>query len=426
MSDTNGEASRYQLLPSHTPEEYEALKADIALNGIMLPVEEDDEGNLLDGHHRRQIAAELGIPCPVRVVPLKTDAEKRAHALRVNTARRQLSPEQSREVRLLKRRVAAELRDEGLSQEQVAERLGVTRQAVSLWLGSIASACNALHTEGYYDLRIKLPRPARQAIVRDVQAGKSVAQVAALFHVTPQRVYQIIKKAGRDAARAADVPTSPGEAVVFDVGWRDFLAGPCVEADLLFTDPPYMTDLDEDVHAFAATWLPPALARVKDSGRAYVFTGAYPEELHAYLDVFLSQERFILGNVLVWTYRNTLGPAPARDYKLNWQACFYLRGPAAPGLNCPALAERFSVHDVNAPDARTGVRRHEWEKPEALALRLMRHALSGPSPVVIDPFAGTGTFLAVAASLGARALGSEIDPAMLALCGQRGVTLGHA
>jgi hypothetical protein len=34
------------------PEIYEALKADIARNGISVPIEIDENGNILDGHHR--------------------------------------------------------------------------------------------------------------------------------------------------------------------------------------------------------------------------------------------------------------------------------------------------------------------------------------------------------------------------------------
>ncbi|MBR0250798.1 MAG: hypothetical protein IJQ77_06920 [Synergistaceae bacterium] len=54
--------------------------------------------------------------------------------------------------------------------------------------------------------------------------------------------------------------------------------------DLLLTDPPYSTDV-EDIDEFAHSWLPNALGHVKSTGSAYVFIGAYPEELRAYLKV---------------------------------------------------------------------------------------------------------------------------------------------
>ena len=79
------------------------------------------------------------------------------------------------------------------------------------------------------------------------------------------------------------------------------------QCDLIITDPPYMTDV-EDIYKFAE-WLPYALSKVKPTGRAYVCIGAYPEEIEAYLQTRRPSDK-ILANILVWTYRNTLGPSP--------------------------------------------------------------------------------------------------------------------
>ncbi|GAI60494.1 unnamed protein product [marine sediment metagenome] len=140
------------------------------------------------------------------------------------------------------------------------------------------------------------------------------------------------------------------------------------QCDLLLTDPPYSTEID-DVKAFALDWLPPALAKVKSSGRAYIFIGAYPEELKAYLAI--NQNHLTLADILVWAYQNTIGPSSKYDYNLNWQAILYYRGPDAPELDCPILTEQFAVHEVNAPDGRTGIRFSKWQKPDELAERII-------------------------------------------------------
>ena len=57
---------RYQVMPGLSPEEYATLKADIAANGVRIPIDVDEEGNILDGFHRKQICDELGIECPTR------------------------------------------------------------------------------------------------------------------------------------------------------------------------------------------------------------------------------------------------------------------------------------------------------------------------------------------------------------------------
>lgn len=196
------------------------------------------------------------------------------------------------------------------------------------------------------------------------------------------------------------------------------LTGRFGPADLLLTDPPYSTEI-ADIGAFAADWLPSALACVKDTGRAYVFIGAYPLELLSYLAVGLADERMVLEQVLVWTYRNTLGPSPTHAYKQNWQACLYFVGPEAPPLDCPLMNEQFSVQDVNAPDGRMGDRYHAWQKPDDLAERIVRHSTQ-PGDLVIDPFCGTGTFVLAAARLGRRGWGCDNDAAMVALACKRG------
>jgi site-specific DNA-methyltransferase (adenine-specific) len=195
--------------------------------------------------------------------------------------------------------------------------------------------------------------------------------------------------------------------------------------DLLLTDPPYSTDIP-DIGAFARSWLNLALSRVKPGGRAYVFIGSYPAEIHAYLDAYYrprpgGETHYMnLDMILPWTYRNTMGPSTKETYKLNWQACLYFIGPDASPLNSESLNEKFSVQDINAPDGRFGLRLHPWQKPDELAERFIRHATE-PGQVVLDPFAGTGTFLAAAARLGRNAIGCEVDEEMLAFCKQRGL-----
>lgn len=189
------------------------------------------------------------------------------------------------------------------------------------------------------------------------------------------------------------------------------------DCELLLTDPPYSTDVS-DIDAFAANWLPLALSKVKPFGRAYVCIGAYPDELRAYLAV-APPNGFVLANILVWTYRNTLGPAPTYDYKLNWQAILYYRGPEAGPLDCPQMTEQFSVQDINAPDGRHGDRWHPWQKPDELGERFVRHG-SEPGDLVLDPFAGTGAFLLAAGRWGRIAAGCETNPDTLDIAVQRG------
>lgn len=108
----------YQLLPALSQDEYEALKADIAARGVQVPVEYDDEGNILDGHHRVRVCRELGVMDWPRIVRRgMTEDAKREHALALNLDRRHLTREQRQEL-------VVRLRESGWSTRRIADRIG--------------------------------------------------------------------------------------------------------------------------------------------------------------------------------------------------------------------------------------------------------------------------------------------------------------
>jgi DNA modification methylase len=178
-----------------------------------------------------------------------------------------------------------------------------------------------------------------------------------------------------------------------------------------------MTDTG-DINVFVKSWLALALRKVKPTGRAYIFIGAYPEELHAYLGALLKQTTFNV-QVLGWSYDNTLGPDTIKDYKSNWMAVLYLWGKEAPDLESPDLVEKLAMKRITAPDARNAKKYHSWEKPYDLAEMYVRHSTK-EGDLVIDPFAGSGTFLLAAADRGRIARGCDNDLESLAACKKRG------
>lgn len=118
----------YQLLPPLSEEEYAALKEDIAKRGVLVPVEYDEDGNILDGHHRVRACEELGIknwPSIVRIG--MSEDEKAEHVLKLNIARRHLPRE-------WKQKKAKELREQGWSYRRIADVLGVKHITIIRWL----------------------------------------------------------------------------------------------------------------------------------------------------------------------------------------------------------------------------------------------------------------------------------------------------
>jgi ParB-like chromosome segregation protein Spo0J len=128
----------YQLLPPLSADEYAALRDDIAAHGVRVPVDVDERGQLLDGHHRAAIAAELGIHFPTRVVDGLTEEEKREHAMALNMARRHLTQADRR------RLIADELRrDDSRSDRRIARIVGVSHHTVGVVRRSLAGGQSA-------------------------------------------------------------------------------------------------------------------------------------------------------------------------------------------------------------------------------------------------------------------------------------------
>jgi len=125
------EENTYQVMPALADEEYEALKADIGAHGVQVPIEMDDQGNILDGHHRVRAwqelrAEEVNVPdYPTIVRPGLDEAQKRQHARRLNLARRHLSSDQKR--KLIKQQIEE---SPEMSDRQIAKLLGVSHPTV--------------------------------------------------------------------------------------------------------------------------------------------------------------------------------------------------------------------------------------------------------------------------------------------------------
>lgn len=87
----------YQCLDPLSPEDFKTLEADILERGVLIPIEFDEDGNVIDGHHRLMICVKHGITdYPTIIRRGWTEQQKRTHARRMNLARRHLTREQRR------------------------------------------------------------------------------------------------------------------------------------------------------------------------------------------------------------------------------------------------------------------------------------------------------------------------------------------
>lgn len=142
-----GEEIRYQTMPPLSDEQYSALKSDIAERGVLVPVVEDGESNVLDGHHRKRAWEELtalGFDLPDLPRDVKTDLseqEKVDLSVSLNLQRRHLNRAQRKEA--------------------IASLLKRTPERSDRWLAEIAGCDHKTVGSVRFDLeaRGELPRP---------------------------------------------------------------------------------------------------------------------------------------------------------------------------------------------------------------------------------------------------------------------------
>lgn len=116
----------YQFLPRLSDDEYTSLEKSIREHGIQVPIVVDENGSVIDGHHRKEIADRLGLPCPRNTARDLDETGKRTLACSLNLDRRHLNREQKREV-IAKSLMA----DPQLSNRQHAERVGASHPTVA-------------------------------------------------------------------------------------------------------------------------------------------------------------------------------------------------------------------------------------------------------------------------------------------------------
>jgi DNA modification methylase len=263
----------------------------------------------------------------------------------------------------------------------------------------------------------RLAELSKMPIQEQLKAVKEIAKEIRSAESNDKR--ELIEKRKQEYIEILNSELSDNKPKVYNLHYADFFQ--LIDdnsVDLLITDPPYSTDV-EDIASFAEDWLPIALSKIKNTGRAFICIGAYPSEIQAYLNVLLKQDKFIVDNPLIWTYKNTLGLTPKMKYNLNYQVILHLYSENSKPLDTSITNEMFSVQEINAPDGRVGNRFHTWQKPDELALRLIKHS-TNEGDSIIDCFACTGTFLLMAAKLNRSAVGCDISAENLEIAEERG------
>lgn len=134
------------MVPKQSPEEYESLKQSIKEeNGLYVPIIVNQNGVILDGHHRYKACQELGIEPKALVKEFNNELDEQLFVIECNLVRRQLNSFQRTELALKSKPIleAIAKRNESIGgkggrnltplgrvDEKIAERAGVSRDTV--------------------------------------------------------------------------------------------------------------------------------------------------------------------------------------------------------------------------------------------------------------------------------------------------------
>jgi ParB-like chromosome segregation protein Spo0J len=247
----------FQPMPELSANELETLRADIAENGIQVPVIKDQHGRIIDGNHRAAIADDLGIDYPTQVIEVADDGDAWNRAVALNCARRHLTREQVRDI------IASEIgRCPDDSDRAIARRVGCSPSTV----GAVRSGLRQAVDEIVAEVRIFQRGLCARVIGAhlggaDLQSSADVverqtwAELSKLDSwLADKEVFGTVLGPVFDALRAHDCPADCEVCTPAWRNWRD----KCPSSVYRWTAPPEVSKLDTSLGATAATVRVPA------------------------------------------------------------------------------------------------------------------------------------------------------------------------
>jgi len=382
----------YQLLPPLSEEEYAALKEDIAKRGVLVPVEYDEDGNILDGHHRVKICEELGIknwPSIVRIG--MSEEEKTEHVLALNLDRRHLTREQRREL-------VAKLREQGWSLRRIGEKVGISYEQARIDAGvKNLTPATVIGADGKQYPATKLkPTPKPYVIVdkpkdveRVVRAVDTVEDDIPAKRVELKQLEKIAREVKKPILEEISLKEDPN-IKLYNCDFRELDIEPN-SIDLILTDPPYPKEylpLWGDLAKFAKE-------KLKDHGYLIAYSGQYhmPEVINyliSELDYIWTFCLYHVGNTQIVNNVNVM---------CRWK----------PILIFQKGRSRFkqTIQDYIEFDRREKAH-HDWQQGLPAIQKFIEH-FTNPGDVVCDPFSGSGTVALACKNTGRSFIGSEID-----------------
>lgn len=377
---------RFQLFDALPAPIEDALRESIRRFGVLVPITVDQNGTMLDGHHRARIADDLGVQYDRMVHVCADDDERREIARTLNSDRRQLTSEQ-------RQAVVVALAEAGHSNRAIAGALGVDDRTVRRDLSTAAHAAVPERTVGL-DGKSRPSRRAPRVLVRnDREQERAQTALAIAADVAPGKTLDIkrIERIARDHAPATVAPDRVVLPSTCDIRLGDFrevLADiPDGSVDLILTDPPYPAEflpLWSGLGELAARVLRPGGLLAAMSGQTHL------PDVMARLG-----EHMAYRWTMAYLMPGQASVVHARAVSTQWKPVLVYGG-----------ADR-RLHDVVSSEA-GDKSHHDWGQSES-GMQALVEALADPGQTVLDPFMGAGTTGLAALRHDCSFIGVDID-----------------
>jgi len=169
---------KFQVMPPPTLEEYQALDKSICELGVQVPPIEDENGDIIDGHYRDEIATRRGITYERTMLAGLTHAEKIGLAMSLNINRRHLNSEQKRE--LLATSIKA---DPQASDREHAKRTGSSDKTAAKVRVELEDRSEIPNVETRTDTKGR-KQPAKKAAPKPQKSEKEIQLDAIIRNLT--------------------------------------------------------------------------------------------------------------------------------------------------------------------------------------------------------------------------------------------------
>jgi ParB-like chromosome segregation protein Spo0J len=394
---SHSEIGKYQIFPAHTKFEFDKLKNSIARDGILVPVELDQDLVLIDGHHRVRAWNELraeGVRVPEYKRNIRFYAsvdERTERAVILNERRRHLDATQ-------RKAVARELRRRQWSVRRIAEELDVGSSTIQRDVAGVPPGTPA-QVVGRDNKRYAAAKQFQVTANSQKEAEKTLAAIAKMDSKLPTKSMTVSRLQKRADEYEVRLGVEPDGTIHTGASWTlrcaDFRDCKLKlnSIDVIVTDPPYTKEgipLFGDLARFAMRYLKPG-------GLCIAYAGKF----------YLPELTIEMGSELQWVWEIAIlqnsHPSRIFDKKIFGEfrpVLVYSKGRYSPDT---------WMHDAILSKAKPEKALHHWQQALDPVQQIIGMA-SKPNQLICDPFSGSGTTGVAALSLGRNFIGFEINP----------------